>query len=65
MSKILVIGEMLGDNLTSVLHTQINNLCVEEKMDGDEVWGKVTAQKTFEDIKIVLKDYFGDKLKLI
>jgi len=65
MSKTIVSLEILGNSTTDVLHREVNALCIEEKIDGDEVWAKISAEKTLDGIKIVLKEYFEDKLILV
>jgi hypothetical protein len=65
MSKTIVSLEILGNAATDVLRREVNALCIEEKIDGDEVWAKISAEKTIDGIKTILTEYFEDNLILV
>jgi hypothetical protein len=65
MSTIIVSTEILGNAATDVLRREINTICLDEGIDGGEVWEKVSGAKSLDGIKDVLKDYFKDSLKIV
>lgn len=65
MGTIIVATNILGTASTEVLRREINKICIEENIDGDEVWKKVQAAQNLENIKKVLKEYFENKLILV
>jgi hypothetical protein len=65
MSTIIISTEILGNAATDVLRREINTICLDEGIDGGEVWEKVSSAKSLDGIKDVLKDYFDRKLILV
>lgn len=65
MSKIIVPIEILGDETTKVLRREVNSLCIEENKNGDEIWNYISMAKSLDEIKNVLKENFGNALKVV
>jgi len=65
MGDIIVSTEILGQTVTEVLHREVNALCFDKKIDGDEVWKKIIDAKHIDELRDVLKEYFGKEIRLI
>ena len=65
MNKVIVSASITGEETTPVLRAEVNKLCLERNIDGDEVWNEIMSKQSFPDIQKVLKSYFNNDLKLI
>jgi hypothetical protein len=63
--KTLIITGMVGNEASSILHREVNNLCIEKNLDGDEIWKEIIGAPTMKDIQTILKNYFDNELKII
>ena len=61
MGKIIISTEILGAQTSDILHRELNNICINEKLDGDKIWKDVLVAKSIPDIQTILdKELNGD-----
>jgi hypothetical protein len=65
MGKIIIPTEILGAQASDVLRREINNICINDGLDGDKIWKDVTIAKSIPDIQIILdKELNGEIIVL-
>lgn len=65
MGKIIIATQILGANASDVLQREINNICINDGLDGDKIWKDVTIAKSIPEIQFVLDKYFNKELLII
>jgi hypothetical protein len=65
MTKTLIITEMVGAAASEILQREVNSLCIDKKLDGTAIWKEITEASHVLAIQEILKNHFGNELKVI
>lgn len=65
MTKTLIITEMVGSAASEILQREVNTLSTEKKLDAVAIWKEITEASHVLAIQEILKNHFGNELKVI
>jgi len=65
MTKTLIITAIVGAAASEILQREVNTLSTEKKLDGVAIWKEITEAQHVLAIQEILKNHFGDELKVI
>ena len=65
MTKTLIITAIVGAAASEILQREVNTLSTEKKLDGTAIWKEITEAQHVLAIQEILKNHFGDELKVI
>jgi hypothetical protein len=65
MTKTLIITAMVGSAASEILQREVTSLCGEKKLSHTDIWKEITEASHVLAIQEILKNHFGDELKVI
>jgi len=65
MGKTLIVTSIVGSAASEILQREVNALCIDKKLDGTAIWKEITEATHVLAIQEILKNHFGDELKVI
>ena len=65
MTKTLIITSIVGAAASEILQREVTTLATEKKLDGAAIWKEITEAQHVLAIQEILKNHFGNELKVI